>query len=89
MILSCQTLSKAFDISKKTLASTVGFSSKAAEISWIVDNNWAIHESPGRKPDWEVEKSITYNVVEKEIIYNSFTNFSKNRKYTNRKIIFY
>ena len=50
MIPSCQTLSNAFDISKKTpLTSIVGFSSKAVWISWIIDNNWAIHESPGRK----------------------------------------
>ena len=59
MIPSCQTLSNAFDMSKKTpLTSTVGFSSKAVWISWIIDNNWAIHESPGGKPDWESVKSL-------------------------------
>ena len=59
MVPSCQALSKAFDISKKTpLTSAVGFSSKAVWILWIIDNNWAIHESPRRKPDWEVVKSL-------------------------------
>ena len=59
MIPSCQTLSNAFDISKKTpLTSTVGFSSKAVWISWIIDNNWAIHESPGGKAHWESVKSL-------------------------------
>ena len=53
MILSCQTLSKVFDISKRTpLTSIVGFSSKAVWISRIIDNDSAIYESPGRKPDW-------------------------------------
>ena len=50
MIPSCQTLSKAFDISKKApLTSAAGFSSKAVWISWIIDNNWAIQESPEKK----------------------------------------
>ena len=44
MILSCQTLSDAFDVSKKTPHTlTAGFSSAAVWISWINDNNWAIH----------------------------------------------
>ena len=56
---SCQTLSNVLDISKKTpLTSTVWFSSNAVCISWIFDSNWAIHESPGRKPDWEDVKSL-------------------------------
>ena len=59
MIPSCQTLSKAFDISKKTpLISTIRFSSKAVWISGIIDNNWEMQESPGRKPDWEGVKSL-------------------------------
>ena len=59
MIPSCQTLSKVFDISKTTpLTSIAGFSSKLVWISWIVDNNWAIHESPARKPDWEAVKGL-------------------------------
>ena len=59
MISSCQTLSNAFDVSKKTpLTSTVGFSSKVVWISWIIDTNWKMHESPGRKPDWEGPKSL-------------------------------
>ena len=73
MIPSCQTLSNAFDISKKTpLTSTVGFSSKAVWISWIIDNNWAIHKSPGREPDSEGVKSITLKIVKTGIICNSF-----------------
>ena len=59
MILSCQTLSNAFDVSKKTPHTlTVGFSSTAVWISWINYNNWAIHESPGRKPDCEGLKCL-------------------------------
>ena len=59
MIPSCQTLSKAFDLSKRTpLTSAVGFSSKEVWISWIIDNNWAVHESSGRKPDGERVKSL-------------------------------
>ena len=59
LIPSCQTLSNAFDVSKKTpLTPTVGFSSKAVSISRIIDNNWAIHESTGRNPDLEGVKSL-------------------------------
>ena len=61
MILSCQTFSTVFDISKKTpLTSTAGFSSKAVWVLWIIDNNWAMHESSGRKPDWEGVKSLYF-----------------------------
>ena len=56
---SCQTLSNALEMSRKTLLiSTVGLLSKAVCISCIVDSNWAILESPGRKPDWECVKSL-------------------------------
>ena len=59
MISSCQTLSKTPDISKKTpLTSMVGFSSKAIWVSWIIDNNWAILESPRGKPDWQGVKIL-------------------------------
>ena len=40
------------------LTSTVGLSSKADCISCIMDSSWAIHESPGRKPDWECVKKL-------------------------------
>ena len=71
MIPSCQILSKTFDISKRTpLTSAAGFSSKAVWVSWIIDINWAIHESSGRKQYWEGEKPINLKIVENGIIYN-------------------
>ena len=51
IIPSCQTLSKALDISKKTLL-TSNPSSNDLEILWVIDNNWLILESPCLKPDW-------------------------------------
>ena len=49
---SCQTLSNALEMSRKTpLTSTVGLLAKAVCISFIIDSNWAILESPVRKPD--------------------------------------
>ena len=51
---SCQTLSNALEMSRKTpFTSAVGLLSKAVYISCIIDSNWTIHESPGRKPDWD------------------------------------
>ena len=57
---SCQILSNALEMSKKIhpLTSTVGLSSKADCISCIMDSSWAMHESPGRKPDWEGVKTF-------------------------------
>ena len=47
-------MSNALEMYKKIpLASTFGFSSKADCISCIIDSSWSMHESPGRKPDWE------------------------------------
>ena len=81
MIPSCQTLSKAFDLSKDTpLTSTVGISSREAWISWVDDNNSAIHESPGRKPDLKMWRVYYLKTVEKGIINNYFEHFYKNRK---------
>ena len=37
---------------------SIGFSSKADCISCIMDRSWAMHESSGRKPDWEGVKSL-------------------------------
>ena len=51
IILSCQTLSKALDVSKKALL-TLNSSSKDKEISWVFDRSWLIREAPGLKPDW-------------------------------------
>ena len=54
---SCQTLSNGLE-EKTTLKSTVGLLSKAVCVSCIIDNNWAILDSPRRKPDWEGVKSL-------------------------------
>ena len=55
---SCQTLSNALEMSRKTpLTSTVGLLSKAVCISCIIDSNWAILESSKwprlRTPTWQ------------------------------------
>ena len=56
---SCQALSNALGISQKTsLTSTIGLLSNAIDILCIIDSNWAIHESPGRKNDWESVKNL-------------------------------
>ena len=48
----CQTLSKAFEMSRNTpLTSTAGLLSKAVCISCIIDSSCAMHESPRRKTD--------------------------------------
>ena len=50
----CQTLSKAFEMSRKTpLTSTAGYLSKAVCISCIFDSSCAIYQSLGRKSDLE------------------------------------
>ena len=46
-----QTLSKALDMSRKTLLTLKTFS-KDWYMSWVTDNNWLIDESPGFKPGW-------------------------------------
>ena len=55
---SCQTLSKALDMSKKTLL-TYNPLSKNVKILWIIDNSWLIQESPDWKPDWFFESKET------------------------------
>ena len=54
---SWQTLSKALDMSKKTLL-TFSRLSKDVKISWVIDNSWLIPESPGWKPDLFLEMSL-------------------------------
>ena len=50
--------SNSLEISKKTsLISAVGLP-KAVYISWTIDNSWAVHESPGNKPECEEIKSL-------------------------------
>ena len=57
-------MSNALEMSKKIpLTWTVGLSSKADCISCIMDSSWAMHESPGRKPDWD-KKFIMQKVFE-------------------------
>ena len=57
MIPSCHTLSNTFAISRNILL-TSRPSSKELYISWVIDNNWLIQESPGLKPDWLKEISL-------------------------------
>ena len=35
--------------------------SKNWYMSWVIDNNWLIHESPGLKPDW-LEKINSFSI---------------------------
>ena len=49
-------------MSRKTpVTSIVGSQSKEEFISWTIDNNSKIHESPGRKPEWHFVKGWFYN----------------------------
>ena len=50
---SCQTLSNAFDISRKTPLT----SSNDLCISWVIAKTWFMQESPGLNPDWLDEMS--------------------------------
>ena len=54
---SYQTLSKALDMSKKTLLTSNPLS-KDVKISWVIDNSWLMQESLGWKPDWFFEMSL-------------------------------
>ena len=76
-----QTLSKAFDISKKTdITSRDGLKSNASNISCVIASNWLIHESVERKPKWSGFNNF---FIQKEVIYpikdNIFKNFKKHR----------
>ena len=56
----CQTLWKAYNMSKKTdLTSRNGLQWNASNISYVTASNWLTHESVERKPDW-LESYITY-----------------------------
>ena len=48
---SCQTLSKALDMSKNTPLTSRSLS-KDWYISWVIERSWFMQESLGRKPDW-------------------------------------
>ena len=54
---SCQTLSKALDMSKKTLLTSNPIS-KHVKILWVIDNSRLIQESLSWKPDWFLEMSL-------------------------------
>ena len=54
---SCQTLSKALDMSKKTFVTSNPLS-EDVKISWVIFNSWLIQELPGWKPDWFLELSL-------------------------------
>ena len=54
---SCQTLSKALDMSKETLLTSDPLS-KDVKISWVIDNSWLMQESPGWKPDWFLQMTL-------------------------------
>ena len=78
--LSCQTLSRALDMSKKTLL-TFNPLSKDAKISWVIDNSWLIQESPGWKPNWFLEMNLISGEIVKHFVKNkSFKYFTTNRK---------
>ena len=45
-------MSKALEMSKKVpLTSSDELQPNDLRISWVIDSNWEIHESPGKKPD--------------------------------------
>ena len=50
MIVSCYTLSNAFNISRSTLQ-TSSPSSNDLDMSYVIDKSWLTQESPGLKPD--------------------------------------
>ena len=79
MIPSCQTLSKAIEISKNTpLTSLVGSQSKEELISLIIDSKFEMQESPGKNPDWQFVKNLFLwkqpNRCLKSILSNIFPN---------------
>ena len=79
---SCQTLSKALDMSKKRLLTSNPLS-KVVKISWVIDNSWFMQESPGWKPEWflEVFKEFISREIDKHFIKNkSFKYFTTNWK---------
>ena len=51
IITSWQTLSKALDISKKTIL-TSNSSLKDEQSLWVIYRSWLTQESPDLKPDW-------------------------------------
>ena len=74
---SCQTLSKALEMSKKIpQVSKERFVSKSLDISCLMDNDWDTQEWPLRKTDWLLEK--TFKLIIKCIIDTLFINSAEN-----------
>ena len=85
---SCQTLSKALDISKKTLLTSIP-SSKDLRISWVIDNSWFIQESPGLKPNWWGVINFFSRKNPKHFVKKTFSkNFTTNRKQRDWAIVY-
>ena len=62
-------MSKGLDMHRKTLqTSIVGSLLKYKFISRTIDNNCKIHESPGRKPDWDFAKKVCFNGNDYKVI---------------------
>ena len=75
-------------MSKNTpLTSAEGFLSKLVCISWIINESWAIHESPDRKPDYKGVKFVIDKMVKQRILDYSFKYFAEDRKYADRTIV--
>ena len=65
---SCQPLSKALDISKKTpLVSSEGYALKLEQIAWVIARNCDTQESPLRKPfcslSYELERHLLFPLI--------------------------
>ena len=56
-------------MSRKTLLTSKPLS-KDWHVSWVIDNNWLIHESPGLKPDWLEEINSFSMKYSYNLLYN-------------------
>ena len=64
----CQTLSNAFEISRKTpLISNPSL--KDLYTLWVIDKSWLIHKTPSFRPDW-FEEIILFYVRNLNILLN-------------------
>lgn len=74
-------LAKGFDISEETdLISSGGLHSDASKMPCVVETNWCIQESNGRKADWQFFDSLSPNrkLCVLLQIKKDFQNFTKN-----------
>ena len=82
-------MSKALEMSRKTpLTSIDGSQSKGEFISWTIDNNCEINESPGRKPGLAFCKNMILMEMIKKLLKYFFVYFAKNWKKVNWSIDF-